>query len=64
MNKIKGSRRSLQVICICTGIVSSLPLAPAALAARAPAAAAAVVTVFAEGLNNPRGLKFGPDGNL
>ncbi len=43
------------------GILSVLLLAALALAATASAAS---VTVFATGLNNPRGLKFGPDGNL
>src|SRR6516165_5663486 len=31
---------------------------------RAPAQPIASVTVFATGLENPRGLKFGPDGQL
>jgi hypothetical protein len=42
-------------------ILSVLLLAALALAATASAAS---VTVFATGLNNPRGLEIGPDGNL
>ncbi len=34
------------------------------LSATGAIAATATISVFATGLNNPRGLKFGPDGNL
>jgi hypothetical protein len=40
--------------------VAALVVGPAPSAA----AATATVTLYATGLNNPRGLKFGPDGNL
>src|ERR1700742_4107114 len=43
------------------GILFAALLAALALAATA---AAAPQTVFATGLNNPRGLEFGPDGKL
>ncbi|HET6981627.1 MAG TPA: ScyD/ScyE family protein [Myxococcaceae bacterium] len=36
----------------------------AAVAARSDGAVTAIIKVFASGLNNPRGLKFGPDGAL
>jgi hypothetical protein len=39
---------------LCAGTMTAAP----------PPHGEATVTVFATGLNNPRGLKFGPDGNL
>jgi len=51
---------------IFAAVVLMVPLVVerAAAAGSLPASAAATVSVFATGLNNPRGLKFGPDGNL
>ena len=47
-------------------LAAAVPLAASPAAAAAPAAAppSANVTVFATGLNNPRGLAFGPGGDL
>ena len=67
MSKINGLRHSLRSASIRSVILSSLAVAPMAIVFAAPRAQVVVhanVTVFAEGLNNPRGLEFGPDGNL
>jgi hypothetical protein len=62
-NRVKAAKRW-----IVTGflLAAGVPLAasPAAAATAAPKPPSANVTVFASGLDNPRGLAFGPGGNL
>jgi hypothetical protein len=53
----RGATLAVAAAALCLG-----SLVPASSPAHE--AAAARVTVFATGLNNPRGLKFGPDGDL
>lgn len=57
-----GVAISTVVICLLAPPLPG-PYIVAASATRTPSPTA-TVTVFAMGLNNPRGLKFGPDGNL
>jgi len=69
-NEMKNFQSYTHVARKFPGILAAVVLVMPLLAERAaaggplPASAPATVSVFAIGLNNPRGLKFGPDGNL
>ena len=58
-------KRQHRLLVVATPVLAALVTA-AMIAAPAQAcpSSGATVTVFATGLNNPRGLEFGPDGNL
>jgi hypothetical protein len=49
---------------LCTVLVAAPGFVGSVAAAPGVANTSAMISVFATGLNNPRGLKFGPDGNL
>ena len=67
MNNFKNYLRvASKIATIFPAVVLMVPPLVERAAAAGPLSesASATVSVFATGLNNPRGLKFGPDGNL
>lgn len=62
-NRVKTAKRwTVMGFLLAAGVL--LAASPAAAAPAAPTPLSANVTMFASGLNNPRGLAFGPDGDL
>jgi hypothetical protein len=64
MKKSETSRPASALACLFAAAAISAPLASAPARAAGHEPQAATISVFATGLSNPRGLKFGPDGDL
>jgi hypothetical protein len=62
--KAPGRTKSMRAGMIAAAMLSASLLASTAVQAAPPTTGSGSVSVFATGLNNPRELKFGPDGNL
>ena len=66
MKSLNGKSRRVAVVLATTAVMTyaGIGFAGGPKAVPSHATASAVATVFATGLVNPRGLKFGPDGKL
>ena len=64
--QVRLYRRALSGTSILAVATLAFPLVtvPVAFAKPATASSTADISVYATGFNNPRGLKFGPDGHL
>src|ERR1700722_9052363 len=58
-SELEGSMKNIAIATLCSAAVLGMPGLPTLCPAQSPN-----VTVFASGLAGPRGLKFGPDGDL